>query len=197
MSSPVRTLAALAGAGLLAACGAAGPADEGPVPSAGTEALPVPGTAPASGAATGQATALPATGDPAAAPIPHIYLALQPGSAGRPHSVVFAIDAARDGSPSDDAAIRLTPENGNCNPQEMRRYDFPPDAVPVVSEAEQSRGLTARDLPAFLAAEVTGRMIDAGIAAEAEDTRPLNVCTRKLWESLVVAENRDRRSASR
>lgn len=157
-------------------------------PESGDEAL---AASPGSPSDSPPAETRSATPD-ALPPVPHIYLALQPGGSGFPTSVVFAIDAARDGTPSDDPAIRLTPEAGRCNPQEMRRYDFPEDAAPVVSEPEQAKGLTADDLPDFLAAAVTGRLIEAGLATEPEDTRPLNVCTRKLWQRLVVAGNRDR-----
>ena len=189
-------LAALAAAGLLAACETT-PASDGDAGASAPETAEETGAAPAAeeastGTASG-ASALPQPGQPAAPAVPHIYLALQPGGTGHPVSAIFAIDAARDGNPSDDPAIRLTPDAGRCNPQEMRRFDFPPEAAtPVVSEAEQGRGLTAQDLPRFLAAAVTGRLIEAGLASEPEDTRPLNVCTRKLWERLVVARNRDR-----
>lgn len=204
---PLR-LAGLVAAGLLAACatGPETPAD-GAAPAPATTEEPA-GPADDAGAA-GQAGTDPAATDPSAAPsadpgdtgadraataaVPHIYLALQPGGTGHPVSAVFAIDSNRDGNPSDDPAIRLTPDAGRCNPQEMRRFDFPPEAAtPVVSEAELARGLTAEELPRFLAAAVTGRLIDAGLAGEPEDTRPLNVCTRKLWERLVVARNSDR-----
>ena len=125
-------------------------------------------------------------------PVPHIYMALQSDGEGRTVSAVFAIDAARDHTPSDDPAIRLTPESGLCNPHEMRRYDFAPEdaARPVVSEAEQAEGLTVRNLPAFMAVSVTEKMLSLGLADEREQTRPLNVCTRKLWERLVAAGNR-------
>jgi hypothetical protein len=124
-------------------------------------------------------------------PIPHIYLAMQPGGEGKPTSVIFAIDAARDNTPSDDQAIRLTPENGRCNPQEMLNYNFPPDyaAAPVTSEADQNRGLTAADLPAYMAVSVTDTMLARGLASDREETRALNICTRKLWEELVLAGN--------
>lgn len=193
--TPVR-LAGLVAAALLAACETT---IEKPAPAGDTAPAGDGGTATASDVSANPATettsaaGTPPVDGPSAPPVPHIYLALQPGGTGRPVSAVFAIDAARDGNPSDDPAIRLTPEAGRCNPQEMRRYDFPPEATtPVVSEPEQARGLTPQDLPRFLAAAVTGRLIDAGLAAEPEDTRPLNVCTRKLWERLVVARNGDR-----
>jgi len=136
-------------------------------------------------------TVLPAPTSSPGRPVPHIYLALQPGGGGREVSAVFAIDAARDNTPSDDPAVRLTPENGLCNPQEMRSYTFPPEdaARPVVSEAEQAQGLTAGDLPAFMAISVTEKMLSLGLASDREQTRALNVCTRKLWERLMVAGN--------
>lgn len=193
----MRSLAGLAGsiiaAALLTACQTTG--DE---PAAAEPAAPPVAESP-------QAEA-PAVDDPAQddtitatlpqpgalpPPIPHIYLALQPGGEGRPTSVIFAIDTARDSTPSDDQAIRLTPENGLCNPQEMRNYNFPPEyaAAPVTSEADQNRGLTAADLPAFMAVSVTDTMLARGLASDREQTRALNICTRKLWEELVLAEN--------
>ena len=168
-------------AALLAACQITG---ETP-PNTAAQAEPAQPPAPDS-------AALPAPALPALPPpVPHIYLALQSDGAGRPVSAVFAIDAARDHTPSDDPAIRLTPENGLCNPQEMRNYDFAPEdaARPVVGETEQTQGLTARDLPAFMAFSVTERMLSLGLAREREQTRALNICTRKLWERLVLAEN--------
>ena len=188
MSRARQALALAGAAALLAACETAAPTAG--APEAAAPAGPsIVDMLPAPQAATGSEAL---EGEPAAPPVPHVYLALQPGASGNPHSVIFAIDGARDGTPSDDPAIRLTPEAGDCNPQEMRRYAFPADAAPVVSEAERARGLTAADLPDFLAASVTGRMIEAGLAAEPEDTRALNICTRKLWERIVVAGNQDR-----
>ena len=152
-------------------------AEPAPPPALETTALPAP--------------ARPEQTSPPAPPVPHIYLSLQSGGAGGSVSAVFAIDAARDNTPSDDPAIRLTPEAGLCNPQEMRSYDFSAaDAArPVVSEAEQAEGLTARDLPAFMAVSVTERMLSLGLAREREETRALNVCTRKLWERLLASGN--------
>lgn len=143
--------------------------------------LPVPGSA-------AQQQPLP---DQDRRQVPHIYLSLQPQGEGRPISAIFAIDAARDASPSDDPAIRLTPENGLCNPQSMQFYTFPEaDAErPVVTDADGAQGLSAANLPSVLAVIVTERMIAAGLAETAEDTRALNVCTRKLWEQLVLTEN--------
>jgi hypothetical protein len=136
-------------------------------------ALPVPGT------------------QPPPEPVPHIYMSFQLDNTGFAVSVIFAIDASRDNTPSDDPAIRLSPEDGKCNPQEMRNYTFPPKdaATPVVGEAEQALGLRVRDLPAFLAVSVTNKMLNRGLAVSREDTRALNICTRKLWESLILAEN--------
>jgi hypothetical protein len=182
-------------AALLAACQTTGqttgeaPADTAPeIPA---QAEPAQPPAPEADSAALPAPALPAPASRPARPVPHIYMALQSDGTGQPVSAVFAIDAARDNTPSDDPAIRLTPESGLCNPQEMRSYDFPPEdaARPVVGEAEQAQGLTASDLPAFLAVSVTDRMLSRGLADEREQTRPLNICTRKLWERLVLAEN--------
>lgn len=208
MRPTARALALLAAAALLGACDNSEPAARAPEPSASAnpepqgetgaaapeDILPAPDRSAPSLAtlASPEPPAMEVPEAEARPSVPHIYLALQPGGTGRPTSAVFAIDAARDGTPSDDPAIRLTPEAGRCNPQEMRRYAFPADAAPVVSEAEEAGGLSARDLPRYLAAAVTGRLIEAGLASEPEDTRALNVCTRKLWERLVVAENRDR-----
>jgi hypothetical protein len=146
-----------------------------PPPALETTALPIP--------------ALPTPAPPP--PVPHIYMALQSGDAGRPVSAVFAIDAARDNTPSDDPAIRLTPDNELCNPQEMRSYDFSPQdaARPVASEAEQAQGLTAGGLPDFMAVIVTERMLERGLASNRAQTRALNICTRMLWERLLLAEN--------
>jgi len=188
-------LAGLIAAALLAACQTTdqttgrttGEAAPGTPPNTAAQAAPAPPQAP-------ETTALPDLPEPAsppARPVPHIYMALQPGGAGRTVSAVFAIDAARDNTPSDDPAIRLTPERGLCNPQEMRSYDFPAEdaARPVVSEAEQAEGLTASDLPAFMAVSVTDKMLSLGLASDREQTRALNVCTRKLWERLLQDGN--------
>jgi hypothetical protein len=73
----------------------------------------------------------------------------------------------------------------------MLNYNFPPEyaAAPVTSEADQDRGLTAADLPAFMAVSVTETMLARGLASDREQTRALNICTRKLWEELVLAGN--------
>jgi hypothetical protein len=129
------------------------------------------------------ATAPPDPGD-----VPEVYMALQQDSVGTV-SVIFAIDESRDGTPSDDPAVRITPENGRCNPQEMRRYLFPDaeSARPVFSAREAREGVTAARLPAFLAVAVTDAMVGRGLADSREATTPQNVCTRKLWERLVRA----------
>ena len=142
--------------------------------------LPVPGSAP-------QPKPLP--GDQPL--VPHIYVSLQNQGEGRPVSAIFAIDAARDATPSDDPAIRLTPEEGSCNPQSMQFYIFPEaDAErPVVTDADAAQGLSAANLPSVMAVIVTERMLAQGLAESREDTRALNICTRKLWEQLVLTEN--------
>ena len=126
----------------------------------------------------------------ARAAAPHVYMALQPDAPG-PLSLVFAIDARRDNTPGDDPAIRLTPEDGKCNPQELRRYDFPPDAAarPIFGPDEAAAGITARDLPNFMAMAVTSEMLRQGLIDEVEESKPQNVCTRKLWERIIVNES--------
>ncbi len=156
---------------------AATPAPPIPTPAAQVPALPTPAALPPAQTAA----------------VPHIYMALQSDGAGSPVSAVFAIDAARDNTPSNDPAVRLAPENGRCNAQEMRSYTFPPQdaAQPVVSEARQSRGLTAANLPGFMAASVTDMMRARGLASDREQTSALNICTRKLWEQLVLSQTGD------
>ena len=164
-------------AGMLAGCAGTGqeaappPAQSLRAPGGGL-ALPRPGT-------TGRA-------DDA----PHVYMALQPDASGA-LSVIFAIDDGRDNTPSDDPAIRLTPQDGKCNPQELGRYNFPPENArrPVFSGDEATRGITARDLPNFMAMMVTSEMMRQGLIVEPQESQPQNVCTRKLWEQLVVAES--------
>ena len=152
-------------------------AEPAPPPALETTALPAP--------------ARPEQASPPARPVPHIYMALQSDGPGRTVSAVFAIDAARDNTPSNDPAMRITPEGGRCNMQEMRSYNFPPEdaASPVVNETEQAQGLTAGRLPDFMAFIVTERMLERGMASDREDTRALNVCTRKLWERLLLTGN--------
>jgi hypothetical protein len=208
---PFSALAGVIAASLLAACQ---PTGEGPepaqTPAPETTAVGTPGSLaedmpqPPAGAPEPQPpgepensarAALPLPGSlptpTPASPVPHIYMALQPDGVGMPVSAIFAIDAARDNTPSDDPAIRLTPENGLCNPQEMRSYSFPAEAAaaPVVSEADQAKGLTVPTLPAFMAVAVTDKMLATGLATDREQTRALNICTRKLWEELVLSEN--------
>lgn len=197
-------LAVLATATLLAACQHVGdPASPGvlaettPPPEAQTPTPePAPEIASTNTPAPDLSDASSALPEPGSAqtppPIPHIYMSFQLDNTGIIVSAIFAIDAARDNTPSDDPAIRLSPEDGRCNPQEMRNYTFPPKdaATPVVGEAERARGLSAGDLPAFLAVSVTDAMLNRGLAVTRNDTRPLNICTRKLWENLVLEENR-------
>ena len=127
----------------------------------------------------------------AAQEAPHVYMSLQPNGS-RPVSIVFAIDAARNGDPGDDPAIRLTPQDGQCNPQELRGYRFPPadTALPAFGPKQVLDGLTARDLPSFLAVEVTNRMLADNLATDREQTRGQNICTRKLWEQLILSHSR-------
>jgi hypothetical protein len=186
-------LAGLIAAALLAACQTTdqttGEAPPDTPPDTAAQAQPAP--PPDLETTVLPAPARPEQASPPAPPVPHIYMALQSDGAGRTVSAVFAIDAARDNTPSDDPAVRLTPADGLCNPQEMRSYDFPAEdaARPVVSETEQAQGLTARDLPAFMAVSVTDKMLSLGLASEREQTRALNVCTRKLWERLLQTGN--------
>ncbi len=120
---------------------------------------------------------------------PDIYMALQPDSTGNV-SVVFAIDRARDNTPSDDPAIRLTPETGQCNPQQLRRFDFPDIYAgrPIYSALDAREKVGARELPAFLSTAVTTEMIRAGLARDPDDTRPQNICSFLLWQRLVDAD---------
>jgi hypothetical protein len=129
----------------------------------------------------------------AAADAPHVYMSLQPDRAGST-SVVFAIDRSRDGTPSDEPAIRITPEEtdaqtGRCNPQQLRYYKFPPESAgrPVYGPDEASRGVDARTLPEFMATAVSAEMMERGLADDLEETRPQNVCTRKLFEQTIIA----------
>lgn len=121
---------------------------------------------------------------------PRIYMTLQPDPSG-PTSIVFAIDQARDNTPLNDPAIRLTPEEGQCNPQELRGYPFPLGSArrPVFGPQEVRSGVTARELPNFMAMAVTSEMLRQGLAVQPQDTQPQNVCTRKLWEQLIVNQS--------
>ncbi|MEL7088838.1 MAG: hypothetical protein AAGL98_10445 [Planctomycetota bacterium] len=106
-----------------------------------------------------------------------------------PISIVFAIDAAQNDTPRDDPAIRITPEDGKCNPQEMRRFEFPPDIRrPVFGPDEAFSGVLPEELPNFMAMAVTSEMLRRGIINEPEESHPQNVCTRKLWERMIVNE---------
>lgn len=191
---PAGVLAGVLAAALLAACETT---EETAATPETTDSATAETTANNTGDATTQGTPDSADEGAGETTVPHIYMALQPGGTGRPVSVVFAIDNSRDGTPSDEEAIRLTPEAGDCNPQEMRSYDFPAEYAerPVVSETEAEKGLSAEDLPRYLAATVTGQMVEEGLASEPEETRPQNVCTRKLWEQLVSNQNRDQAAA--
>jgi hypothetical protein len=173
----MRGLAACLWVAALAAC-APGPRTD-PLMPPGTTRTPVP-----------EATRIIPRSATEAAAAPHIYMALQPDRSG-PLSVVFAIDAQRDGTPGDDPAIRLTPEDGKCNPQELRRYDFPAEAAerPVFGPAEVASGITARELPSFMAMAVTHEMMRLGMIEDIEDSKPQNVCARKLWERMIVNES--------
>jgi hypothetical protein len=122
-------------------------------------------------------------------------MTVQPDRGG-PVSVVFAIDRSRDNTPSDEPAIRITPEqtdpdSGSCNPQQLRYFNFPPDSAahPVYGPDEAARGIGPRDLPGFMATAVSQEMMARGIAADLEATRPQNVCTRKLFEQTIIAAN--------
>lgn len=142
------------------------------------------------GAKTNSPQPAPSAAAPAELDTPHIYMSLQPTNGG-PTSVVFAIDDARNNTPSDDPAIRISPEDGLCNPQEMRRFSFPPgDAQrPIFGPQEVGSGITAQELPNFMAMAVTSEMIRRGLIVQPDDSKPQNVCTRKLWELLVSNES--------
>ncbi|MEM7506028.1 MAG: hypothetical protein AAF415_04725 [Pseudomonadota bacterium] len=118
---------------------------------------------------------------------PHIYMVLQQDGS-RPVSVIFAIDESRDGTPEDDAAIRLTPEDGDCNAQGLRRYNFPEDVrgSPIFSGDELLRGVDPEQLPAFLAISVTDEMLRQNLVTDREKTRAHNICTRKMWEAQLA-----------
>lgn len=162
--------------------------EEATVENPAIETLPEPETAPAEtdpGAAplddTEQQIAR------AAAEAPHIYMAIQPDGS-RPISVIFAIDESRDNTPSNDPAIRLTPEAGDCNPQPLQRFDFPPPygEAPVFSGDQILRGIPGERLPEFMAVAVTDEIVSRGLVTDREDTWPHNVCTRKFWEAQLA-----------
>ncbi|MEM1345742.1 MAG: hypothetical protein AAGI34_14340 [Pseudomonadota bacterium] len=180
----MRRFALLGAVALLAGCQAedgAGPAtSNAPAspPATVGEAPPSPNLSlPAPQSGGGQAI------DPAT--VPQIHLALEPSSAG-PVSVVFAIDRSKDNTPGDDPAIRISPEAGECNPQELRRYSFPPPNSPVFGPQIAQTGVGARDLPAYMALTVSQAMVSNGLATTLEETGPQNICTRKLWEVLTT-----------
>lgn len=127
----------------------------------------------------------------AAENVSHVYMALQPDAGGGPLSVVFAIDRSRDNTPQDEPAVRLTPENGECNPQQLRRFAFPEEAraKPTFGPEEVRRGISARELPNFMAIAVTSEMMQQGLIIEPEESKPQNVCTRKLWELMIVRQS--------
>ncbi len=172
---------------LLLALGACAGVSEDPAPQAPTalpetEALPPP-------APGGEALSRAPLEQPPQLVAPDIYMALQPDSAGTV-SVIFAIDRSQDNTPSDDPAIRLTPEAGKCNPQQLRRYDFPTvyAARPIYSSLDARERVGARELPAFLSTAVTTEMVRQGLAATPEDTRPQNICSFLLWQRLTDAD---------
>ncbi|MEO0823727.1 MAG: hypothetical protein AAF074_25360, partial [Pseudomonadota bacterium] len=157
---PLLPLAALL---LVAACGeetegpAVGSTDTGSAETPAAPAAPEPETGTEIAAAP-QATA-PVEGSEEA---PFIYLALEKGQGGQPHSIVFAIDQGKDGTPANDRAIRITPQEGLCNPQELSRYRFPEGARPAFSPEIAARGITAKELPNFMAVQVTSAMMQVG-----------------------------------
>lgn len=176
--------------GLLSAC-----AEEGaPEPSATASAEPPAATAapllpaPNTGPATPPAV-LPTEAELAATP--QIYMALQPDSAGTV-SVLFAIDESKDGTPEDDPGVRITPEGGDCNPQELRRFGLPAgEGGPTFGPAQAAQGVNAQQLPAYMAVAVTQAMLQTGLAETQEQTAPQNICTNKLWQRLVNPQTAD------
>lgn len=192
----VRRGLAPAAALILAACAAGeettqetSPAYE---PAAAPGLLPPPSGLPQTEGVAAPDSPVPLTSAPE--DVPAIYMDLE-ADTGRPVSVVFAIDTEGEPGPSDDPAIRLTPEGGRCNPQELSRYNFAGDSSrSVFGPAEAARGIDAQQLPSFMAVTVSRRMIERNLAATPEDTRPQNVCTRKLWEQLVLGQTRAARA---
>ncbi|MEM6905388.1 MAG: hypothetical protein AAF568_05800 [Pseudomonadota bacterium] len=122
-----------------------------------------------------------------AANAPHIYLAVQEDG-GRPTSLIFAIDEARDGTPSNDPAIRLTPDAGQCNPQVMRSYNFPAlyDGAPVFSGEQILRGVRAEQLPAYMAIAASNELLRLPQFETRDDVAAHNICTRKFWEAQLA-----------
>ena len=54
---------------------------------------------------------------------------------------------------------------------------------------KRRQGVTAKELPAFMAMAVSSEILVNGIATTLEETQPQNVCTRKLWERLILRES--------
>ncbi|MEM8841374.1 MAG: hypothetical protein AAGD47_06330 [Pseudomonadota bacterium] len=123
----------------------------------------------------------------AAAQAPLIYMAIQEDGT-RPLSIIFAIDESRDGTPQNDPAIRLTPDGGACNPQTMRSYSFPSPFgdAPVFGSDQVLQGVRADQLPAFMAVRVSETILDMGLVETLEETRPQNICTRKMWDAQLA-----------
>jgi len=116
-------------------------------------------------------------------------LALQ-SAPGKPAAFI-APDRIRPVGFARDEGLLEYPEESFLGYRHIQEYFAFPEkfATPVFSETEQAEGVTATDLPGFLAATVTQAMLAEGFAATEEQTRPLNICTRKLWEQLVVIQN--------
>lgn len=195
----MRLPAGLAAGLLLAACQTTGeegpatsPTETAPAPSNATTALPEPQVPPAAAQLPAPDASLQLEPEEqrialAASQAPQIYMAIQQDGS-RPISVIFAIDESRDGTPENDPAIRLTPTEGECNPQAMRSYDFPSPFgdAPVFGSDQVLQGVSADQLPSYLAIEVSQSIMALGIAGTLEDTRPQNICTRKLWEAQLA-----------
>ena len=88
-------------------------------------------------------------------------------------------------------AYQLDAREADAIRQELRRYDFPPDAAarPIFGPDEAAAGITARDLPNFMAMAVTSEMLRQGLIDEVEESKPQNVCARKLWERMILNES--------
>jgi len=168
-------------------------ASDAPAATTGSEFtdLPVPGAA---------STSLPIRTAPEVKltpdQVPDYYMAIQQ-SGGQPISIIFAMDQNHDGNPSNDQAVRLTPENGLCNPADMRFYKFPKRyREPVYSFREYRQGIRVQDIPALMAVRVTEELIALGLAEEPQDTHRYNVCARKHWEQLIYQETIRARAAA-
>ncbi|MEL6775317.1 MAG: hypothetical protein AAFP23_11160 [Pseudomonadota bacterium] len=147
----------------------------------------------ASTAAEAEAPAAPATPTEPAAPatvyapgdVPSIWMGIET-DAQQTTSIVFAIDGALNGTPSDDTAVRITPIEtgdgaGNCDINELERYDFASNG-PVFNHNQANQGVLPSEIPRYLAFTASQAMVSAGLAADAEGTVPQNICTRKFWE---------------